>query len=149
MARVYLSTTLGIAYTNDHPVGTGCPNHRDDVQLVQFFLKTVSEGPRKDQFTPSGQKPLICDGLWGISSQAYLDKFLFSIASVVSSARLKQDGRVDPVRGGKVIGSVSRTVYTILALNAAYRASRGASASTDITTDPLFPSELLPSLKLP
>lgn len=42
MARIYLTSTfLKMIYTTDQAVGTGCPNKRDDVLLVQFFLSNI------------------------------------------------------------------------------------------------------------
>lgn len=150
MARVYLSGALGIAYTTDQPVGTGCINKRDDVLLVQFFLKVVSEGSMKARFTPPGEKPLVCDGRWGRQSQMYLDRFIVEVQGLSwDGPVLKRDGRVDPVEGGKLTGATSHSIYTILVLNAVYGRTRGPGARNDITTDALFPAALTPSLKLP
>ena len=149
MARVYLITgTMRLVYTVDFAVGTGCPNKRDDAMLVQFFLKVVSEGPQKSEFTPPGRPPITTDGLWGPNSQAYLDHFIAANSAQNPNAPLKKDGRVDAVVGGKLTGSLTGLVYTILALNNSYRGVRGTAAMLDITTDTLFPAELRPSLKI-
>ena len=149
MARVYLITgSLKLAYTVDFAVGTGCANKRDDALLVQFFLKVVSEGPQKDAFTPPGRPAIATDGIWGPNSQAYLDQFINANSAQNPSAPLKKDGRVDAVVGGKLKGSLTGLVYTILALNNSYRGVRGNAAMLDITTDALFPAELRPSLKI-
>ena len=66
----------GIAYTVDQAVGKACPNRRDDVLLVQFFLKVVSEGPEQSDFTPDGFAPMNIDGLWGPISQAFLNQYI-------------------------------------------------------------------------
>ena len=48
MARVYITTgNISICYTIDGAVGTGCANKRDDVLLVQFFLKVISRRVRR------------------------------------------------------------------------------------------------------
>ena len=149
MARVYLVTgALKLVYTVDFAVGTGCPNKKDDAMLVQFFLKVVSEGPQKSVFTPPGRPPLSTDGVWGPDSQAYLNRFISANSTQNPGAPLKQDGRVDPVVGGKITGSLSGLVYTILALNTSYKGVRGVAAMLDITTDALFPQALRPSLKI-
>jgi hypothetical protein len=149
MARVYLITgNLKLVYTVDHAVGSGCPNMRDDVLLVQFFLKIVSEGPERSQFTPPGRPPIGTDGIWGPTSQAYLNQFISTNSVQNPGSPLKQDGRVDPVVGGKITGSLSGHIYTILALNTSYRTVRGLAALQDITTDTIFPKDLRPSLKI-
>jgi len=149
LARVYLVTgLLKLVYTIDQAVGSGCPNKRDDVLLVQFFLKVISEGPERTLFTPLGRGPIGTDGIWGPTSQAYLDKFITVNSSQNPDSPLTKDGRVDPVVGGKITGSISGHVYTILALNTSCKGVRGLPALLDITTDPLFPKDLRPSLKI-
>ncbi|MEO8128257.1 MAG: hypothetical protein ABJF23_14005 [Bryobacteraceae bacterium] len=149
MARVYLiSGTLKLVYTIDQAVGSGCPNMRDDVLLVQFFLKVISGGPEKALFTPAGRGPIGTDGIWGPTSQAYLDKFIEVNSGQNPGSPLTKDGRVDPVVGGKIKGSISGHIYTILALNTSFKGVRGVAALLDITTDPLFPKDLRPSLKI-
>ena len=78
MARVYLLDTsfMKLVHTIDQAVGNGCPNRRDDVLLVQFFLKVVSEGPDQNDLTPDGFGPMHIDGLWGPISQAYLNQYI-------------------------------------------------------------------------
>jgi hypothetical protein len=149
MARVYLiNAALKLVYTIDQAVGNGCPNRRDDVLLVQFFLKVVSEGPQKSEFTPAGRGPMNTDGGWGPASQAYLNQFIVVNSAQNPGSPLTQDGRVDPVVGGRVTGSQTGHVYTILALNTSYKNVRGPAALQDVTTDSAFPQELRPSLKI-
>ena len=149
MARIYLITgATKLVYTVDSPVGTGLTNKRDDVLLVQFFLKVISEGPLKTQFTPAGKGPMKTDGIWGSTSQAYLNTFIAVNSSQNPTSPLTKDGRVDPVIGGKITGSISGNIYTILALNSSYKNTRSAAALLDITTDPLFPGDLRPSIKI-
>jgi len=149
MARVYLiNTSFKLAYTIDQAVGNGCPNRRDDVLLVQFFLKVVSEGPDKSGFTPVGRGPMKIDGFWGPISQAYLNQFIAFNSTQNPTSPLTQDGRVDPVVHGRATGSRTGLLYTILALNVTYKNVRGPNSLLDITTDPLFPQELRPSLQI-
>lgn len=151
MARMYLnnSATIKWVYAVDQAVGSGCPNRRDDTLLVQFFLKVVSEGPEKALYKPPGVSlAMKCDGLWGPTSQAYLNHYIKVNSNLNPGSPLTKDGRVDPVVGGKYTGALSGNVYTILALNVSYKKTRGAEAQADITTDPVFPAELKPSLKI-
>lgn len=149
MARIYLiDSSMKLCYTVEQAVGTGCPNRRDDVLLVQFLLKIISEGPEKTKYTPPGKGPLKCDGLWGPTSQAYLNRYIVANTNANPNAPLTKDGRVDPVVGGKFTGAISGNLYTILALNNSYKNVRGAAAMQDLTTEPQFPGELRPSLKV-
>src|SRR5215475_4151899 len=108
MARVYISSqSLKILYATDQAVGSGCANHRDDVLLVQFFLKVNAEGPDKNKYTPSGKGPMKIDGLWGTTSQAYLNQYISANSAANPGAPLTADGRVDPVVGGKFTGARS------------------------------------------
>jgi hypothetical protein len=152
MARVYVTTNSGftLIYAIDKPVGTGCPNQRDDVLLVQFFIKVVAEapGPKKAQYQPAGKGPLKCDGQWGPISQAYLNQYIVANSASNPASPLTADGRVDPVVGGRLSGSRTGHLYTIISLNGTYAAVRGRPALADITTDPLFPADLAPSIKV-
>jgi len=137
-----------VLFTNDSAVGTGCPNKHDDVLLVQFFLKVISEGPDAARYKPVNKPALTCDGLWGSNSQAYLNQYISANSAANPGAPLKDDGRVDPVVNGRFMGSLSGTLYTILALNNSYMKARGLSSLSDITTDAAFPTVLRPSLKV-
>jgi hypothetical protein len=150
MARLYLinPSAMKLVYTNDQAVGNGCPNRRDDVLLVQFFLKVISDGPGKGDFTPTGRGPLSIDGLWGPISQAFLNQYIAVNSAENPTSPLTRDGRVDPVVNGRVSGSRSGHVYTILALNNTYKNVRGPAALQDITIDSLFPQELRPSIQI-
>jgi len=150
MARVYLINvvSLNVVYTVDQAVGNSCPNRRDDVLLVQFFLKVVSEGPKKSELTPGGRGPMKTDGIWGPISQAFLNQFIAVNSAQNPGRPLKQDGRVDPVVDGKATGAKAGLVFTILALNISYKNVRGSVALQDITTDAAFPPALRPSLKI-
>jgi|ERR1700722_5147573 hypothetical protein len=149
MARVFVSTgVLPVLYAIDQAVGSGCPNRRDDVLLVQFLLKVVSEGPKKDKYTPPGRGPIQCDGAWGPISQAYLNQYIAANSASNPNSPLTKDGRVDPVVAGNFTGSRTGNLYTIVALNHSYKNTRGASALTDITADAVFPADLRPSIKV-
>lgn len=152
MARVMLNAAANfkIVYVVDQAVGRACPNRRDDVLLVQFFLRVASEGPKKARLTTPGGKPLQVDGMWGPSSQAMLDRFIAveNVDNPEPHLLLVNDGRVDPTASGTLLGSKSKSMYTILALNVAFTKARSQQALQDITTDPLFPQELRRSIKI-
>ena len=150
MARLYLFNTsfMQLAYTTEQAVGNGCPNRRDDVLLIQFFLKVVSEGPQQSQLTPAGRGPMQIDGLWGPNSQAFLNQYIAVNSAENPNSPLTQDGRVDPVVNGRTSGPRTGHLFTIFALNKTYQNVRGVAAHQDITTDPLFPQELRPSIQI-
>ena len=83
MARVYVlqqpTALLAQLYVVDRGVGVGLPNQRDDVLLVQFFLRTLMppKGSYADQevHQPAGQTPLAIDGVWGPQTHAYVKAF--------------------------------------------------------------------------
>lgn len=131
------------AYGVDDPVGTGCPNHRPDVLLVQHLLRVAwNDAPISKGFRPPGEtQPLTVDGVWGPRSAKFL-KF-FQEEAVRRGVRVMTDGRVDPCVSGKYRGSISNTLYTAMALNAA-RNSRLPGSQADIAQDPGFPAELEP-----
>jgi hypothetical protein len=130
-----------IAYTVDQAVGSGCPNQRPDVLLVQHLLAIAwTEVPTSKGFRPPGEtKPLKVDGIFGQVTARFI-KF-FQEEARRRGAKCAQDGRVDPVVSGTPTGSISSTFYTILALNAA-RYSRQGGNMSDISMDPAFPGEL-------
>ena len=145
MAYVLLSgsSSAALLYLIEHPVGLGCTNQRNDVLLVQFFLKVASEGPDRTSYAPPGRAAITCDGAWGPNSQAYLNQYLAGNARFNPTLQVKQDGRVDPVATGKPF-SPGGTFYSILALNTTYWNARGKPFMNDISKDPLFPKALGP-----
>lgn len=65
MARVYLienNPRSELFYSVDAAVGSGRPNHYDDVLLVQFLLKVRSEcGTGHEEYVPPGTGPIAID----------------------------------------------------------------------------------------
>ena len=71
MARVIVPcaphpTLLPYFYVVDRAVGEGCPNHRDDVLLVQFFLRNL---------VPADGPPLPINGFCGRETLVYIGYF--------------------------------------------------------------------------
>ena len=147
MAKVCLLTTQPYreVYVNEKPVGPGCLNQRDDVQLVQLLLKIATEdAPNSPGFKPTGAAMIEPDGICGPTTQKYISYFQEEVDRRRNSKLLARDGIVDPVQGGRVRGSLSNTMYTILALNAAMRSRRGDSFR--IENEPRMPNELKSAL---
>lgn len=149
MAKLYLyDGEPRIVYAVDQAVGTGCPNRREDVLLVQYFLKIASEGPQSNLYSLPGRPAMECDGLWGTNSQAYLNKYIAANSSANPNSPLTADGRVDAPVNGKLFGSKSGHLYTILALNASCMKALGPGQMNDLTNAPKFPAALRPSFKI-
>ena len=150
MARVFLSNTadVKVIYSVDQPVGKGGDNKRDDVLLVQFFLKVISESPGKESFKPTGKPALATDGIWGSTSQAYLDQFLLETNRRNPGAKpVKVDARVDPMTGPTLSSNKGGTEFSVAAMQATCKSLMGVAVLNDITTHPKFPAALFQSLK--
>src|SRR5438128_12432047 len=88
---------MRVFYGIDLAVGVRGANRRDDVMLVQFFLKSISktnDSVTKESYMPPGQAPLGVDGLYGPRTAAYLKHFeaVLSRASSGAAMQLWQDG---------------------------------------------------------
>jgi hypothetical protein len=149
MARIYLtnSSFLPMAYTVEQAVGVASANRRDDVLLVQFFLRVVSENPATPEYKLDGP-PLQIDGSCGQQTIDYIRNYQQENSDLNPDSPLVRDGVVDPPRGSHATGSISHRLFTILALNISYKNFRGMQALNDITKDALFPIKLLPSVKI-
>jgi hypothetical protein len=99
------------------------PNRRDDVMLVQYFLKGIAKRPQGDPLVFSGDwvpprtvtgKPFQVDGLMGTDTAAWIKSYQNALAKGRPSDILT-DGRIDRMLGFR--SSISHTFYTILFLN--------------------------------
>jgi hypothetical protein len=130
-------------FVTDHAVGAGCPNGSEDVRLVQFFLKVASlSAGGFAGFQPPGEPPIEVDGRYGRQTQTYISFYQQEVNRREKRKLVEPDGRIDPIKPGQKISSITHTFYTILDLNVSYRARRGDT--TRIETDPLFPAQLRP-----
>jgi hypothetical protein len=109
-------TTLPVFYNVVHAVGANCPNMRDDVKLIQYMLialyeKAVAEGMSK----PAGELTVtgVCDSV----TMNWILKFQMD-AGKAHPGKIAIDNRMDRVRQKSFVGSISKTVYTLAALNA-------------------------------
>lgn len=146
MARLFHVSNSGdsgisVAYCVDQAVGNGCPNKREDVLLVQHLLRVAwRDAPNSKGFRPpEDAKPLEADGIFGPTTQRFIKHFQEEAKR--RGANVSQDRRVDPVLSGSSSASISKSFYTILAMNSA-RNSRQTGNQADIAKDPGFPSEL-------
>ena len=150
MARVFLiKKPMKVLYSVEQSVGQGCANRRDDVYLVQFFLRAAMEpSPETGTgFIPPGQQPIAIDGSFGPQTNAYIRFFEQEVVRLNPATHLSQDGRIDPVppnSGG--YSATSGNIYKIYALNLAYFRRRGLQRHSEIGSDPLYPIALNPSL---
>lgn len=160
MARTLVLTKpakLGsVAYVVDGAVGAGCRNQRDDVLLVQFFLRAL--GPKaasgtKDQFYQSpGSPALAIDGFCGQRTIAAIKTFQTQFDKGESNpagwSALIQDGAVHPLNRGSMFGPRLGHLLTIIRLNTEYSFHFGVDRHGRLHQDPLFPRELLTVLFL-
>jgi hypothetical protein len=142
---------MRVFYGIDLAVGASRANRRDDVMLVQFFLKSLSrtiDSETKESYTPSGQAMLQVDGIYGPRTAAYVKHFeaVLSRASQGAAMQLWQDGVIDSKPPGTNVGPIHGRVYAIIRLNTSYAASFGIDRHSAIDKDPDFPRELRPKL---
>jgi hypothetical protein len=149
MARTYLlkrpTGLIKVLYTIDQAVGAGCPNLRDDVALVQFFLRAVMEDD-KGYRIPAG-KPLAMDGICGPRTIDYIKSWQAQDAKLSQGAAMPmQDGQISPMTNRTGIASRSHTRYAIVSLNVIYSGANGIDKHANIANDPRCQTALLPSI---
>jgi hypothetical protein len=144
-----------LSYVVDRAVGEGRPNQRDDVLLVQFFLRTL--GPRTvtgttETYQPAGQPQIAIDGVCGTRTIAAIKNFQTQFnktqKSPTSGFALLTDGVVDTLNNGGLFGPRQGHLLTIVRLNTEYVFQFGLDKHKRIDTDPLFPPELFGKLFL-
>jgi hypothetical protein len=114
-------------YNVDAAVGKGCQNQRNDVLLVQYLLK---ENMRLKTFSyiPTtvldGNVNVRVNGLWDEMWNVFLLNYQNDLKQ--RHKPVVRDGRVDPVTGGRVLGPIHHTIYTMLWLNMGYLEVRPA-----------------------
>lgn len=134
---------LPIFYNLNMAVGDNAPNMKEDVMLVQFFLREVYKG--RTAFDPPETSPkgeMKVDGVCGPVTKNWLLKFQLDIRSRGSS--IYADKRADKVTG--VVSSISKTIYTIIFLNAGVKKIR--PDFEDLASAPDVPNELRPALRM-
>ncbi len=107
-------------------VGWGCKNNWADVMLVQFLLSPVW-----------GLTDLVCDGVFGPKTAGAIRGF----QKACGDGRVKVDGKMDTVDGTKLRSTASKTIYTILEINAEMTRYLKTTFA-DLKGHPKLPAEL-------
>jgi hypothetical protein len=107
-------TNMPIFFNVVHAVGKNCPNMRDDVKLVQFFLMAFyDKQPR--EIRPKGD--IAVTGFCGAATMNWILKFQLDVR-LVHPGKILVDNRVDRIRDKtRLVGSISKTIYTLAFLN--------------------------------
>ena len=150
MARVSLIQfnlgPSGIFYNVDTSVGPGRPNRRDDVLLVQYFMRESFKG------VPSFKKDPFPGGVLAVHGRAGPQTFAairhFQKMAKKTGLTSAQDGRVDPPVGEKLRGSISQTQYTITSMNLGFKKARSRDWP-NVSKASDCPGELRPRLLEP
>lgn len=120
VALINFSSGRKLVYSVDGAVGPGTSNQTSDVLLVQYFLR---EAFKTDVFR---QQPfpavLAVDGVAGTQTFSAIKHFQTILKQ--KGSPITTDGRVDPLAGEQVRGSITGTPYTIIYLNLGYRNAR-------------------------
>jgi hypothetical protein len=147
MARLYLFSEPGVMlnmlYTVDQAVGRGCPNQRDDVALVQFFVRRVLEGWND---LPPGLPLLSIDGNFAEPTRKYVEYWQKgeNKRNTATDWRHYEDGVVSPIADRS--GMRGNNVYTMVTLNTNYSDRYGKVWHSNIAVDSVCPVALLPSI---
>jgi len=104
---------LPVFFNLVHAVGENCPNHKDDVKLVQYLLMSFY-APFPAWYRPKGD--IGVTGFCGGATLNWIRKFQKD-ANTDKPNTVMVDGRVDRVRNKTMVGSISKTVYSLWALN--------------------------------
>ena len=151
MARILHFTktdSMKHCYSVDQSVGLGGANRRDDVLLVQFFLKVAMlDAPNSKGYRPPNEQPISIDGTCGQQTISYIRFYQEEGNRRNPSAPTTTEARIDPVLSGGIGGSISHTFYTILALNVSYKDRRGKEAHENLRNDAFFPADRSISLQ--
>jgi hypothetical protein len=145
MAQVYLfskpTELFNVFYTIDEAVGVGRPNRRDDVALVQFFVRRILEGWND---LPPGVGPLMIDGYFGEKTRRYIEHWQQE-EDMGPHKWVMKDGVIDAIddRSGMV---TANKAFAMVRLNVGYSDRWGKAWHGNIAIDSLCPVTLLPSI---
>ena len=132
-------------YNVEEAVGPGAINQSDDVMLVQFLLREIAKDPSVAPDTRPSKPITVVDGVYSDSLGEWILWYQNTLNAKAPGGILA-DGRVDPARGmtnhPKFFKStISHTQYTIVGLNASYRA-RFKTSHNALETDDNVPQAL-------
>jgi hypothetical protein len=129
-------------YVVTHAVGRNATNKRDDVLLVQYFLKKIYDKPGKASLTRP-TTPMVVDGYFGTITRNWILMFQNDLKRLGYS--VWADGRVDPTTGD-TRGTISKEIYTIFHLDNGFK-FRYPEIHANMANSPDVPGELRASLK--
>lgn len=108
-------TTLPLFYNVVRAVGNGCPNHSDDVKLVQYLLMAFYEKSAEIGVSRPGGEMAVT-GYCGPVTSHWIVKFQMD-ANKPHPGWVALDGRIDRIRQKNLKGSISGTFYSLAVLN--------------------------------
>jgi len=118
------------------------PNKRDDVLLVQFFLKKIYEHRDSPYVLPEAGS-MVVDGLCGPTTKAWIRHF--QTAGRFNNRKGWVDGRIDRAQGSG-IATVQKAIYWISFLNNDFAVLYGLTIYDNLWMIPDMPPELTGSL---
>ena len=126
-------------YNVNFAVGKNCPNYREDVLLVQFFLKRIYKSSMMQSQTPKGEMKV--DGKCGPVTCNWILKFQIDMMNF--GLKCYPDGVVNKAGNSKSnnVSSLSKTQYTIRMLNNGLRDLEPGLYKT-LAVNPEVPAEL-------
>jgi peptidoglycan hydrolase-like protein with peptidoglycan-binding domain len=126
---------LRVFYDVDAAVGTGCPNRREDVYLVQFLISVIwgKKDMHGDVVGAAGKPAPRVDGICGPETITAIRQFqeYYGVTLV--------DGRVDPVPPGQSYGPIHKMAYTMIGLNTNVAGLLSTDRHALICNEPNFP----------
>src|SRR5262249_39750598 len=125
-------TDSGVFYNVTKAVGRVAPNELYDVLLVQYMLRHIYY---PNQEPPDGA--IVVDGWYGPITGAYI--VAFQKQARAQGYNLAQDGIVNRARGA--VSSISKNLYTIVALNGFLKSTNPIAWSQLPSKVPLTPAE--------
>lgn len=150
MAHVRLlkdpNTKIRVCYFTDSAVGLGRVNHRQDVLLVQFLLKSLArqtDPEAHELFAVPGAPALTIDGICGQNTVAAIKRFqVFALAGNNPNSPLI-DSLIDVSPRGQPITTITHATYTIILLNVNFGVFFGPDRHAALFREAEFPNELL------
>jgi hypothetical protein len=126
-------------YNVNFAVGKNCPNYREDVLLVQFFLKRIYMIDGMTGLKPKGN--MTVDGKCGPVTQNWIRKFQIDMMN--RGLKCYPDGLVNKAGNttGNKVGSLSHTFYTIRLMNNGMRTG-DRQLYKSLAVNPEVPDEL-------
>ena len=103
-------------------VGPGATNRRDDVLLVQYFIREIFRGLPSFKSDPFQGGTLAVDGVAG--KQTFAAILHVQMVQKKLGANIPIDGRIDPPTNEQLLSTVMHNQYTIIYLNKGFKRAR-------------------------